>query len=245
MTDLDTVAACEERLVNVWPALQTLMMGPWVLRFARGYSGRANAASAIRAGADLDTDDLDHIATLYRQAGLAPAIRVSPLCVDALAPRLVAAGWRKVVTSIGMVADATKWPDHGSVALAAAPSPAWIEGVCAWQDGRKRNGADFAAILNQLRLPATFAAVAVAGAPVGYGMAVCDRGMAEIGSIMIGPDHRGRGLGRAVVETLLAWTVRTGAGRVFLQVEATNAPAIALYRDLGFAEVYRYSEYRL
>lgn len=243
--DLATVQACEERLVNVWPALQTLLMGDWVVRLADGYSGRANSASAIRPGADLDAAALAHLETLYRNVGLPPAIRVTPLCVPDLARRLAGAGWRPVVTSIGMVAAARDWRHHASVESTARPDPGWIGGVSDWQDERKRNGAHLAAILGQLRLPAAFATLRADGEAAGYGMSVVDREMAEIGSILMGPAHRGRGLGRALVETLLHWAVSQGAVRVFLQVEESNAVAIALYRALGFAEVYRYTEYRL
>jgi ribosomal protein S18 acetylase RimI-like enzyme len=246
MTDIATIQACEERLVNVWPALQTMLMGDWVLRFAQGYSGRANSASAIRAGADLSPNDLDHLVRLYREAGLAPAIRVTPLCRSDLAQRLTRAGWRPIVTSVGMVAPADPdWWPAASVRLESTPAPEWIAGVTRWQEARKSNAAAFAAILGQIRSPAAFARVEADGVPAGYGMSVCDRDMAEIGSILLGPEFRGKGYGRALVESLIAWARETGAARVFLQVEENNAVAIGLYRSLGFEEVYRYTEYRL
>ena len=245
MSDLATVQACEERLVNVWPALQTILMGEWVLRFAQGYSGRANSASAIRIGADLCGADLDHVVRLYRAEGLAPAIRVTPLSPPDLGARLLATGWRPVVTSIGMVAPAGMWRAHPAVSIQSQAGTAWVQGVSRWQEARKRNPDHLAAILKQLRLPSAFATVAGQGQEAGYGMSVVDRGMAEIGSIMLAPDQRGRGLGRALVETLLCWAVQHGAGRVFLQVEENNVVAIGLYRSLGFQEVYRYTEYRL
>lgn len=245
MTSHALIQACEERLVNCWPAVQTLVLGDWVLRFANGYSGRANSASALRPGADLAADDLAHLCALYRAAGLSPAIRVTPLSPAGLGARLVAAGWQPVVTSIGMVAHARDWKPDVRVTLDVAPSVAWISGVSQWQDLRKRNGDHLAAIVRLVRLPAAFATLHADGRPVGYGMSVLDRGMAEIGSVVLGPLDRGKGLGRALVETLLDWAARNGAGRVFLQVEENNAVAIRLYRALGFEEVYRYTEYRL
>ncbi len=43
-----------------------------------------------------------------------------------------------------------------------------------------------------------------------------------------------------LVDSLLAWGAKAGCTEAYLQVVATNAPAIALYRALGFTEVYRY-----
>jgi len=45
---------------------------------------------------------------------------------------------------------------------------------------------------------------------------------------------RRRGLGRALVEELVAYARAHGAARVLLEVRASNAPAIALYESLGF-----------
>jgi len=51
---------------------------------------------------------------------------------------------------------------------------------------------------------------------------------------------RGRGLGRILVQTLMGWAHAEGAQQAYLQVEETNRGALALYRSLGFAELYRY-----
>ena len=37
---LAEVAACEERIVNCWPAPSTLLIEGFAVRFANGYSGR-------------------------------------------------------------------------------------------------------------------------------------------------------------------------------------------------------------
>jgi N-acetylglutamate synthase len=41
---IDIARAAEERLINCWPAVTTLHMEGWAVRFANGYSGRANIA---------------------------------------------------------------------------------------------------------------------------------------------------------------------------------------------------------
>jgi ribosomal protein S18 acetylase RimI-like enzyme len=38
----------------------------------------------------------------------------------------------------------------------------------------------------------------------------------------------------------MKWALGRGAAFAWLQVEADNEPAIALYRSIGFAEAYRY-----
>jgi hypothetical protein len=48
--------------------------------------------------------------------------------------------------------------------------------------------------------------------------------------------HRGRGLGRAILERMLDSLKADGIRNVVLYVRADNAPALALYKKLGFAE---------
>jgi len=246
MTDLAAVEACETRLVNLWPALDTLLIGDWVLRFANGYSGRANSASAIRPGADLGPGDLALIARLYRSAGLQPAIRITPLAHPDLTARLEKAGWQVRTRSIGMLAEPrTDWGQAPDVEIATTPPGPWLKGISALQEPSKRNPAHLAAIVGRIRLPAGFATLHHDGRPAVFGMAALDRGWAEIGAIIAAPEARGKGLGRKLVTSLLGWAAAHGAERVFLQVEASNGPARALYAALGFAPLYDYCEYRL
>jgi ribosomal protein S18 acetylase RimI-like enzyme len=55
------------------------------------------------------------------------------------------------------------------------------------------------------------------------------------------PAFRRRGFSRDCVASILAWGARAGARGACLQVVSANAPAIALYEQLGFdQELYRY-----
>jgi len=55
----------------------------------------------------------------------------------------------------------------------------------------------------------------------------------EIGMI-VAATHRGRGIGRALIESALAWAAASGREALRLRVFPDNAPAIGLYRATGF-----------
>jgi len=60
---------------------------------------------------------------------------------------------------------------------------------------------------------------------------------AEVLSVAIAPAWRGRSLSRPLLDLHLRRLAGLGAGAVFLEVDAQNAPACRLYRGAGFYEV--------
>ena len=58
------------------------------------------------------------------------------------------------------------------------------------------------------------------------------------------PDWQRRGLGEAMVRWALGWFRGEGLRRADLTVSVDNAPAIALYRKLGFASGEMGLDYR-
>jgi [ribosomal protein S18]-alanine N-acetyltransferase len=68
-------------------------------------------------------------------------------------------------------------------------------------------------------------------------------GEAEILSIAITPKQRGRGLSRPLLDLNIRRLAGLGARTVFLEVDENNAPARALYRRAGFADVGRRKSY--
>jgi len=65
--------------------------------------------------------------------------------------------------------------------------------------------------------------------PVGEGS-----GRWVLANVVVAQSHRGRGIGRALVEAALEHVRQRRGERVILQVEAENAVAERLYRSLGF-----------
>ena len=85
--------------------------------------------------------------------------------------------------------------------------------------------------------------------PVGtVGLSEINRsqGTAEFGILIGEKDARGRGIARQASRLLLGYGFNTlDVARIYLHVFADNAPAIALYRALGFREEGRLRAHRL
>jgi N-acetylglutamate synthase len=240
--NLDLVQQAEERLINVWPAPSTLVMDGWVIRFANGYSGRANSASALIPHTSLAHDLIQRIEELYREAGLVPTFRISPLAESNSEILLAQRGYYLKNEVSTMLLDLGSFNSRidPRVIITATPTLDWLKGVSIRQEASKRSEDHLEAIVGKIRLPKVFATLSVSEKSIGFGMSAIDRGWAELGSIMLDRGERGKGLGRAVVASLLSWAKEKGASSAFLQVDVTNHVAINLYESLGFKEIYRY-----
>jgi ribosomal protein S18 acetylase RimI-like enzyme len=77
------------------------------------------------------------------------------------------------------------------------------------------------------------------GSPVGYGelWLDADEDEVELARLIVDPARRRTGQGRALVAALVEAAAATGLSGCLLRVVPDNAPAIALYRTAGFAEV--------
>lgn len=78
---------------------------------------------------------------------------------------------------------------------------------------------------------------------VGFAVSRIGADEAEILSIAIDADRRGRGLSRNLLLTHLGHLAGRGVRRIFLEVEENNAPALRLYEGCGFAVVGRRERY--
>ena len=52
--------------------------------------------------------------------------------------------------------------------------------------------------------------------------------------VVVDPDHRGRGIGRAMLAALADWARGRGVRRLQLLADANNGPALAFYDRLGW-----------
>jgi ribosomal-protein-alanine N-acetyltransferase len=77
----------------------------------------------------------------------------------------------------------------------------------------------------------------VGAAVAGYGGILRAGSDADILTVAVAPQHRGQGLGGALVEHLLGIARQWRCLAVFLEVEEGNEAALRLYRAAGFAEV--------
>ena len=86
---------------------------------------------------------------------------------------------------------------------------------------------------------AALGGAALAEAEAGMILVRTAAGEAEVLTVAVVPEARGRGLGRRLVEAGLDAARQAGADLIFLEVAEDNAPARRLYAACGFSETGR------
>jgi ribosomal protein S18 acetylase RimI-like enzyme len=242
-------ARIEDAGLNASAPPQQRWRDGWLLRFSPGKAKRARCINAVAAGRLALDDQLDYAHALYAQHGLPLLVRITPFSQPAgLDATLAARGMRQLDDTRVMVAPQ----------LAAAPpaAPAWPRGVRVHAVGHHA----FAQAVGQLRgsplAQRQAHAERLERSPVPYrglvlrrdddaAVLACAQRASEgdlvgLYDVYTADAERSRGFARALCLQLLHDALAEGARAAYLQVEADNTRARALYARLGFADAYAY-----
>lgn len=233
----------EEASLNSWPALQQILFDGWILRFAEGYTKRANSVNPLYASSmDLDEKVLA-CEELYRQKGLPPIFRlVSFSALSNLDLLLESSGYSKVAPTLVMHLDLQSWsvPLDPVVELHEERLDDWLGLFCRFQGSPLAKHDTHRAILQAIPSNCLFASLAHSDQIVACGLGVLEHDLLGLFDLVTDPPQRRKGYGTRLVAALLRWAQEKGATRAYLQVVKANKPARCLYTRLGFQEIYHY-----
>jgi N-acetylglutamate synthase len=233
----------EEGCFNAFPSLKQVLLGDWLLRFADGLTRRANSVNPLH----IECDGVEAIVRasepLYRAQGLPAIFRVPSLVAPALDRGLAARGYTSEGESCvlcGALAAVAAAADP-EVQLLSSPDAEWLAAMAALQGHTAAQSAVYRRIVGAIAIPARFALLRVDGRPAALAYGAIHDGLLCYESVVTDPRLRRQGLARRIIGALAAWAEGSGAEGACLQVEADNAPAIALYAAFGLTtELYRY-----
>ena len=233
----------EELALNAWPSLQTLLLDGWVLRFANGYTRRANSVNPLYPSQQEAGEKLRVCERWYRDRGLKVVFKMTaasqPDSLDAL---LAARGYEiHAPTSVQLMElDALDGTPAADITLDAAVTDVWFAAFCEVGGADRRHHGTMRQLLALIMPETRFAALWLDGRVAACGLGVLQAGHIGLYDIAVAPGLRRRGYGQRLVKSLLAWGKEAGAHTAYLQVMLNNAPALRLYEKVGFREIYQY-----
>jgi len=233
----------EETCLNAWPALRQVLLDGWVLRFSEGLTRRANSANPLQAD-DRGIDALiPACEALYRGQRLPTIFRLPSIIGPAIDQRLDALGYSFEGDSHVLYGDieAVAAARDPGAQLSAHPSPEWFAAMAALQKHTIEQSKTYRRIVGGLVIPSAFAVLAVDGEAAALAYGALHNGLLCYESVITDTRRQRRGYARRVIGALAAWAKDEGARGACLEVEASNAPALALYDSVGLKTLlYRY-----
>ncbi len=229
----------EEASLNAWPALQQHLFDGWLLRFNRGFTKRANSVVPLHPSTLPLVEKVRYCEAEYARARLRTVFRLTTLAdhaeLDAL---LEARSYQRLEQAQVLCRPLGGAGCAPRVAFVA--KQAWLTAYAALTGMPQTAARLHELVLSNISQPCAFALILHDDKPAACGLAVLEHELVGLFDVIIEPTLRGRGLGRQVVEDLLAWGSARGARHAYLQVVTDNSPASALYASLGFTGLYTY-----
>jgi GNAT superfamily N-acetyltransferase len=240
----------EDASLNASAPTQQRWIDGWLVRTCAGKAKRARSVQPVADGRLTLDQRIALAAAVYGEAGLPLIVRVTPFARPAgLDEALAERGWQRVDdTRVMACANLRALADIG----ASLPQPGLTL--------RKLQNEPFAHTVGMLRgsppeqraahaqrlihAPVRFEGWALAddrqGQVLCCGQIAREADLAGLFDVFTAPHARSRGLARGLCTRLLQQAHADGVQTAYLQVEADNRAARAVYHRLGFADVYRY-----
>ena len=245
--DRKLLVRAEDAGLNASAPAQQLWLDGWLVRFSPGKAKRARCINALASGKLTVGYKLARAESLFANAHLPMVVRITPFTRPAgLDGELAARGFGAIDDTRVMVAPRLAHlqpPDlPAGLKWAALGHAAMAEAVGAWRGSTLAQRAAHAERLSGSPVP--FSALAIRreedGALVACGQSASEGDLVGLYDVFVIDAMRGQGLANALCARLLTNARELGAKSAYLQVEADNHAARAVYARLGFADGYAY-----
>ena len=249
----------EKLSFNTHPCLSEEAYDGWLLRFAEGYTKRANSVSVVGESVLPLAEKIAYCEKVYKENGLPVVFKIAPMALE-MDEYLAEQGYSAVDKTNVMTVDlkengksvakdrsdkssrAKEMLGTGKVSVTIEEkfTESWQYYYFTFNKVSATSVPTAKKIQAKITNPVLCATVYVEKKAVACGLGVLEQGYVGLLDIVVKEEYRGCGFGKVLCKALLEKGKECGAAAGYLQVVDSNTVAKKLYESLGFEEIYSY-----
>ncbi len=234
----------EEYSLNAWPALQSFVYDGWLLKFADGFTKRANSISPMYKGESKRIKDkILYCESIYSSMNLDTIFKLSPFVTPRKLDRLLSDLHYEIVEPSRVMTlnlSRVEAPHNVNVRFYSEITDEWSDILANFNNLSEPTIHIAKQILSKSFLKKGFFTLFDGGIPVACGIGVIEQNYVGLYDIVTDRPYRFRGYGKQLILNMLKWAKMNGATDSYLQVVKSNEIANQLYEKLGYKEAYTY-----
>ncbi len=249
----------EKLSFNTHPCLSEEEYDGWLLRFANGYTKRANSVSVVGASNIPLAEKVTYCEKVYKEQGVPVVFKIAPMALE-VDKLLAEQGYAAIDKTNVMTMDLTgesvtmetgtktfkeataKVSDLSNVSVTIEDkfSEAWQYYYFTFNKVAPTSVPTAKKMQAKITNPVLCATVYADKKAVACGLGVMEQGCVGLLDIVVKEEYRGCGFGTVLCKALLEKGKECGAATGYLQVVDSNTVAKRLYKSLGFKDIYSY-----
>lgn len=250
--NLTLIRTLEELSLNALPCLQQILDDGWVLRFAEGYTKRANSVTPLYSGTedlagDLArnlTEKIDRCAAIYSSFNLPSIFRlIDKPQWSLLDQTLSQLGYTKqnaVSVQVKSITHHDVFSGALDLTMEDELSTQWLDHFVHATNLSLQHWNTLSTMLEMIPHKTCYGYLKDRHRFCSSGLGVLEKNYLGIFFLTTVEKQRRQGYATQLMAALTDWGRSQGATKVYLQVETANQPGIKLYNKLGFTEAYQY-----
>jgi N-acetylglutamate synthase len=233
----------EELSMNAWPSLQTNIYDGWIIRYANGYTKRANSINPLYNSEENLRKKIKYCEKLFINKGLPIVFKLTQQSKpNDLDNELAKKGYKKIDLTSVQLLDLNKFNDvkDDKFIFDTDLTDNWLQVFCEFSNIKEKERLTLKKMLINSSVNNYYFKLIKDGNIIACGLGVKENIYFGLFDIIVDEKLRGKGYGAKLLHEMLSFAKRNLAQKAYLQVVSNNTPARKLYEKIGFKEIYKY-----
>lgn len=232
----------EEMGLNGWPSISTQLYKGAVLRYANGYTKRANSCNPLYVKNININDVINYTEDYFNQLNQNVVFKIIDTKEYSEIDKILdIKGYSKIDLTDVLIIDLKnkEYITKHEIKFENCITDEWVNNFIEIYD-RSKDRDLIHSMLNNIKSKVITAQIDENNRTIACGYAVIENDWVGFFDIYVDEKLRGKGLGRSIMNGLINQSKNQGAVKSYIQVVSNNTAAVNLYKSLGYEFFYNY-----